>query len=408
MKLWIKILIALVLGTITGLLLGPNANFLKPIGQAFLGLISMIIVLLIFSSMTVGITSIHDPQKLSRIGLKTLFLYSITTMIAIIIGISFAYLFKPGVGLNLPSDEPIVIKESPTLTDIFLSIIPSNPVSAMATGNVLQIIIFSIFLGLAINFSGERGKPFLKVLESLADVMYRLTALVMEFSPIGIFALMAWVAGNFGLSALYPLLKFLLLYYVACFLHIGLVFCSMLKFLARVSPLPFFRGMGDAIMMAFSTCSSSATLPVSLHCTIENLGVSKNIASFMLPLGSTINMNGAALFQGMSAIFIAQSYGIEMTLQKMIILVATATLSSIGAAGIPGTGFIMLGVVFASVGIPSEGLAILAGIDRVREMISTVLNVLGDSVCAVFIAKKEGELDERRYYHEDIISYKEV
>lgn len=408
MKLWLKILIALVLGTITGLLLGPNAEFLKPIGQAFLSLISMIIVLLILSSMTVGITSIHDPQKLGRIGLKTLLLYTITTIIAIVIGISFAYIFQPGVGLNLETAEPIVIKDSPTLKDIFLSIIPSNPILAMAEGNVLQVIVFAIFLGLAINFSGEKGKPFLKVLESLADVMYRLTAIVMEFSPIGIFALMAWVSGNFGLKALYPLLKFVLLYYAACFLHIGLVFCSMLKFLARLSPGPFFKGMGDAIMMAFSTCSSSATLPVSLHCTIENLGVSKNIASFMLPLGSTINMNGAALFQGMSAIFIAQSYGIDISLQNMIILIVTATLSSIGAAGIPGTGFIMLSVVFTSVGIPIEGLALLAGIDRIREMISTVLNVLGDSVCAVYIAKKEGEFDERRYYHEDLIAYKEI
>lgn len=407
MKLWLKIFIALVLGIMTGLILGPNADFLKPIGQAFLSLISMIIVLLILSSMTVGITSIHDPQKLGRIGLKTLFLYSVTTIIAITIGISFAYLFQPGVGLNLQTSEPIAIKESPTLADIFLSIIPSNPILAMAEGNVLQIIVFAIFLGLAINLSGEKGKPLLKVLESLADVMYRLTAIIMELSPIGIFALMGWVAGNFGLSALYPLLKFLFLYYFACALHIVVVFCPMLKFIARLSPVPFFKGMRDAMMMAFSTCSSSATLPLSMHCTIENLGVSKNIASFMLPLGSTINMNGAALFQGMSAIFIAQSYGIEIGLQNMIILIATATLSSIGAAGIPGTGFIMLSVVFSSVGIPIEGLALLAGIDRVREMVSTVLNVIGDSVCAICIAKKEGEFDERRYYHEELIVYQE-
>ena len=171
---------------------------------------------------------------------------------------------------------------------------------------------------------------------------------------------------------------------------------------------PFFRGMSDAIMMAFSTCSSSATLPVSLHCTIQNLGVSKNIASFMLPLGSTINMNGAALFQGMSAIFIAQSYGIDIGLQALVALVVTAVLASIGAAGIPGTGFIMLTVVFSSAGIPLEGLALLAGIDRVREMVSTVLNVLGDSVCAVLVAKQEGELDERCYNHVDLIAYKEV
>jgi DAACS family dicarboxylate/amino acid:cation (Na+ or H+) symporter len=408
MKLWLKILIALILGTITGLILGPSAVYLKPIGQAFLSLISMIIVLLILSSMTVGITSIHDPQKLSRIGLKTLGLYTATTIIAILLGLSFAYLFQPGVGMNLETAEPFVVKDAPSLTDIFLSIIPSNPIFALAEGNVLQIIVFAIFLGLAINFSGEKGKPLLNMLESLAEVMYRLTAIVMEFSPIGVFALMAWVSGNFGLKALYPLLKFLLLYYLACSVHIAVVFCGMLRFLARLPIKPFFKGMGDAIMMAFSTCSSSATLPVSLHCTIQNLGVSKNIASFMLPLGSTINMNGAALFQGMSAIFIAQAYGIEIGLQQVILLVATATLSSIGAAGIPGTGFIMLTVVFTSAGIPIEGLALLAGIDRVREMVSTVLNVLGDSVCAVYIAKKEGELDILRYNHTDVVVYTEA
>lgn len=408
MKLWLKILIAIILGTITGLILGPSAEYLKPIGQAFLSLISMIIVLLILSSMTVGITSIHDPEKLSRIGLKTLFLYTVTTMIAIVIGISFAYLFDPGAGLSLQTVEPIAIKDAPSIKDIFLSIIPSNPILALAEGNVLQIIVFSIFLGLAINFSKEKGRPLLNMLESLAEVMYRLTAIIMEFSPIGVFALMAWVAGNFGLSALIPLLKFLFVYYFACFFHLVVVFGGVLKCLARLKVMPFFRGMGDAMMMAFSTSSSSATLPVSLHCTIQNLGVSKNIASFMLPLGSTINMNGAALFQGMSAIFIGQIYGISIGFETLIMIVVTATLSSIGAAGIPGTGFIMLSVVFSSAGIPIEGLALLAGIDRLREMVSTVMNVLGDSVCAVYVAKQEGEFDERRYYHEDVIVYKEI
>lgn len=408
MKLWVKILIALVFGTVTGLVLGPNAEYLKPIGQAFLSLISMIIVPLILASMTLGITSIHDPQKLSRIGFKTLMLYLGTTLIAIVLGIGFAYLFEPGSGIRLESNHLISVKEVPSLKDLFLAIIPSNPVMSMAKGEVLQVIVFAIFLGLAINFSGERGKPLLKVIESLAEVMYRLTAIVMEFSPIGVFALMAWAAGNFGLTVLTPLLKFLAVYYFACFIHVVFVFCGMLKFMAHVNVLPFFRGMGDAMMMAFSTCSSSATLPVSLHCTIQNLGVSENIANFMLPLGTTINMNGAALFQGMSAIFVAQIYGIDLSFEALVTLVATAVLSTIGAAGIPGTGLIMLTVVFTSAGLPVEGLALLAGIDRIREMISTVLNVIGDAVCAVCVAKKEGELNIRQYNHKDIIVYSEI
>lgn len=408
MKLWAKILIALLLGIGVGALLGPQAEYLKPIGQIFLGLINMIIVLLVLSSMTVGITSIHDPKKLSRVGFKTLMLYLNTTVVAIGLGIGFAYLFKPGQGLTLSATEPIQVQETPSLTEILLSIVPSNPIASLAEGNVLQIIVFSIFLGLAINFAGPRGKPLLAMLESLADVMYRLTALIMEFSPIGVFALMAWVSGTFGVSVLVPLFKFLLIYYFACFLHMSVVFCGILKFLTRLSPWPFFRGMGDAIMIAFSTCSSSATLPVSLHCAQENLGISKNIASFVLPLGSTINMNGAALFQGMSAVFIAQIYGIDLSLQALLTIVVTATLSAIGAAGIPGTGFIMLTIVFSSAGIPIEGLALLAGIDRIREMISTVLNVLGDAVCAVYVAKQEGEFDEKRYYHKDLVAYREI
>jgi len=406
MKLWIKILIAIVLGIFAGSVLGPQANYLKPIGDIFLNLISMIIVLLVLASMTVGITSIHDPQKLGRVGLKTLILYLVTTVISIGLGLLFAKMFHLGSGMGLQVASLSVtshqITETQSIGEILQSIIPSNPIKSLADGNVLQIIVFAIFLGISINFAGEKGKPVLEFLESLADVMYRLTSIIMELSPYGVFAIMAWVAGSFGLAVLIPLLKFLFTYYLACFVHLTVVFGGIL-WLAGLHPLPFFRGMGDAIMVAFSTCSSSATLPVSMHCVQKNLGVSKNITSFVLPLGSTVNMNGAALFQGMSVVFVAHAYGIELELKSLLTIVVTGTLSAIGAAGIPGTGFIMLSVVFSSVGLPIEGLALLAGIDRLREMISTVLNILGDAVCAVYVAKQEGELDERQYNHEDLI-----
>lgn len=402
MKLWLKILIALTLGVMVGLWMGPSAEIFKPVGTLFLNLISMIIVFLVLSSMAVGITSIHDPAKLGRVGFKTLALYLITTLIAIGFGILFGKIFTPGVGLDLKTEKPIELVAPPSLSDMFFSIVPANPVAAMAEGNVMQIILFALFLGIAINFAGEKGKPLKHLLQSLADVMYRLTSIIMEFSPIGIFAIMASVTGSFGVAVLYPLLKFLTVYYFACAVHVLLVFCGILWGLAKLNPLPFFKGMGDAIMVAFSTCSSSATLPVSMHCTEKNLGVSKNITSFVLPLGTTINMNGAALFQGMSAVFVAQAYGIDLSLQALLTLVVTATLSAIGAAGIPGTGFIMLSVVFTSVGLPIEGLALLAGIDRVREMVSTVLNVLGDAVVAVYVAKQEGELDIAQYNHPEL------
>lgn len=403
MKLWLKILIALMLGVVAGIALGPYAIHLKPIGTMFMNLINMIIVLLVLSSMTVGITSIHDPKKLGRVGVKTIFLYLLTTAIAICIGLACAKLFKPGAGLDLPTTTTHIDTNTASIGDILLSIIPSNPIAAMVNGNFVQIIVFALFLGTAINLAGNKGKPLLEFFESLSDVMYRLTAIVMAFSPIGVFAIMAWVAGTFGIGVLIPLFKFLLAYYIACALHVLIVFCGMLKFLARLSPWPFFRGMGDAIMVAFSTCSSSATLPVSMHCVQKNLGISKNIANFVLPLGSTVNMNGAAIFQAMSALFIAQAYNIDLSVQSILTIVLTATLSAIGAAGVPGTGFIMLSVVVSSAGLPIEGLALLAGIDRIREMGSTVLNVLGDAVCAVYVAKLEGEMDVRQYNHKELV-----
>lgn len=404
MQLWVKIIISMVLGILVGLIFGEQATLLKPIGDIFLSLISMIIVPLVLSSMTVGITSIHDPKKLGRVGIKTMLIYFTTTMIAIGLGLLFGNLLQPGSGLNFTATATsVIVEDAPTISEMILSIIPSNPVASLVEGNVLQIIVFALFLGVAINFAGEKGKVLREMLDSLADIMYRMTSIIMEFTPIGVFAIMANVAGTFGLAILLPLAKFLGVYYLACLVHVLVVFCGMIKGMAKLSPIPFFRGMRDAISVAFSTCSSAATLPVSMHCVQHNLGVSKNITSFMLPLGTTINMNGAAIFQGMSALFVAQAYGIELDLKSQLMIVVTATLSTIGAAGIPGTGFIMLTVVFRSVGLPLEGLALLAGVDRLREMVSTVLNILGDAVGAVYVAKVEGELDERQYNHEDLV-----
>jgi Na+/H+-dicarboxylate symporter len=409
MKLWLKILIALALGVITGLLVHegwlPNevASVLQVVGNIFLSMINMLIVPLIFGSMTVGITSIHDPQKLGRVGLKTLLLYFFTTMFAIFLGITFAELLRPGAGVEMSlSEAPLTTISAPDVSHILQSIIPSNPIAAMVNGNMLQIIAFSIFLGISINFAGSKGKPLLQFLESLADVMYRMTSIVMEFSPVGVFAFMTAITASFGVDAIVSLMKFLLVYYGACVAHILIVFCGILSF-SKLNPLPFFRGMGDAIMVAFSTCSSSATLPVSMHCVQKNLGISKNITNFVLPLGASLNMNGAAIFQGMAAVFIAQVFNIELDWKSLLMIVTTATLSTIGAASVPTGSYVMLSVVFASVGLPKEGIAMLLGIDRVREMVSTVLNVLGDAVCAVYIAKQENELDERQYYHHELV-----
>lgn len=408
MKLWVKILIGLFAGVVVGAILGPNAVILKPIGQIFLNLISMIVPLLVLSSMTVGITGIHDPKKLGRIGFRSMAVFLTTTMIAIGFGLFFAKLFAPGEGMLLQSANEIKINTDMTLGKLFMSIVPTNPISALGNSNVLQIILFAGFLGTAINFAGAKGKPLLGIIESLADVMYKMTGLIMELSPIGVFAIMAWVSGTFGLAVFLPLVKFLLAYYTAALVHLVLIFVGMLYFMVRVNPIPFFKGMRDAIVMAFSTCSSSASLQISMHCVQENLGVSKNITRFVMPLGTTVNMNGAAIFQGMSAVFVAQAYGIDLDNTQLLTIVITGTLAAIGAPGVPGAGIIMSSIVFTSVGLPIEGIAILAGIDRLREMVSTVLNILGDAVTAVYIARVEGELDEQRYYQGELVAYQSV
>lgn len=403
MGLWLKILIGMLLGISFGALFGAQAEILKPVGDVFLNLISMIIVPLVLSSIVIGITSIRDPKKLRRMGIKTLGIFLFTTLSAILLGIFVAYIFQPGLNLHMKLPVASASMDSAPLGDIVLALVPQNPVTALVEGNILQIIVFSLFLGAAINLAGERGRPLVEFFESLAEVMYRLTSIVMEFTPIGVFAIMAWVTGSFGITILVPLLKFLAVYYAACFIHIFVVICSMLRFMANVSPWPFFRGMRDAIMVAFTTCSSTATLPISMNCVQMNLGVSRNVASFVMPMGSTVNMNGAALFQGMGAIFVAQVYGLHLGLDSLIAIIVTATFSAIGAAGVPGAGFIMMSYVFSSAGLPLEGVALFISIDRIRDMISTVLNVLGDAMCSVYIARKEGELDERQYYRERVL-----
>lgn len=406
MKLWQKMLLGLGLGIGTGILLGPHAQYLKPVGTVFLGLLNMLVMLLVFSSMTVGVTSIRDIKKLGRVGIKTLVLYIVTTAIAIVFGLVIAKLINPGVGVGLIHDaSEITLNARPSLMDAFMSLVPSNPIASFANGHILQVIVFSIFLGLAIIFAGERGKPLMKGLESLSEVMFSMTGMVMKLAPYGIFAIMAWVSGTFGVGILLPLFKLLMAHYIACMLHLIIVFGGLLYFFAKVRVMPFFKGMADAITLAASTTSSSATLPATIHCVEENLGVSKNIASFVLPLGSTVNMNGTAIFQGIAAVFIAQAYGIELGLMSLLMIVVSATFAAVGCAGIPGGGLVTLSIVLGSVGLPLEGIAIVAGIDRLRDIIGTVTNILGDAVVAVYVAKSENEFDQAKYNSAVYVNY---
>lgn len=398
MKLTTKIFLGLFAGIVVGLMFTGNPQILKtfasPLGTLFLNMIKMIIVPLVFSSLIVGAASIGDVKSLGRIGGKTMLYYLLTTAVAIVIGLGLGALVQPGAGLSIPVGLEAVKQESPKLIDTFLGVIPSNPLKALIDGSMLQIITFAIFIGIGItSIPEEKGKPILVFFESLAEVMYKITEFVMEFAPIGVFGLMAPVVASNGPSVLIPLIKVVGTVYLGCIIHALVVYAPAIKILGKMSPMKFFRGISPAALTAFSTSSSSGTLPITIKATKENFGVSDKIASFVLPLGATINMDGTALYQGVCALFIAQAYGVELTMANIITIVLTATLASIGTAGVPGAGMIMLTLVLTSVGLPLEGIALIAGIDRVLDMARTCINVVGDACGAVVVAQSEGEIE---------------
>jgi len=391
-----KILIALLIGIVVGLFMQgmPDAanNYIKPFGTLFLNLIKLIVVPLVLASLVVGTTGLGDIKKIGRIGGKTLAYYLLTTAFAVIIGLILANVLNVGGGYSIPVDATAEAKEIPKFVDTLLNIIPTNPIKALVDGNMLQIIVFAIMLGASMMAIGEKGDPLKRGFESLAETMYKMTAAIMEFAPYGVFALIVPVVAVNGPGVLLPLLKVILVVYFGCVLHALLVYSSTLKVLGKFSPIEFFKKVSPATMFAFTTASSSSTLPINMKCA-ESMGVPKSISSFVLPLGATINMDGTALYQGVCAFFIAQVYGLDLTIGQQITVVLTATLASIGTAGVPGAGLIMLTMVLQAVGLPLEGLALIAGIDRVLDMARTAINVTGDTACAVVIAASENELN---------------
>ncbi len=394
--LWQKILAGLVLGLIVGLVFGPAAAKVKPIGTAFISGIKMLIVPLVFVSLVSGVTAMRDPAKMGRVGLKTIGLYLCTTAVAITIGLLLGSVLAPGAGVGMEAAKAVAPKAAPSLIDTLLGIIPTNPIAAMSTGNVLQVIVFAILLGLAINLSGEAGVKVRDGFDALAQVMYKLTAIVIWFAPFGVFALMAWTAGTYGLDLLLPLGMVIVAVYAGCLIHAFLVYGGALWAMG-LNPLLFFKGVAEAAAVAFTTTSSSGTLPVTMTCVRKNLGVSQGVSGFVLPLGATINMDGTALYQGVCALFVAQVFGVTLSGGDYVTIILTATLASIGTAGVPGAGLIMLSLVLSTVGLPLEGVAIIAGIDRVLDMARTSLNVVGDAMVATVVAKSEGELSREVY-----------
>ena len=397
LKLSTQILIGLAAGIILGLLLQGAPDFAQkwigPIGTFFLGFIRMIIVPLVLSSLVVGTCGLGDAKKLGRIGGKTILYYLCTTAFAVTIGVILANLSHVGAGINIPTDAKVTAAEIPSAANTILGLIPTNPAKSIVDGNMLQIIVFAIILGGGIMLLKSKSEPLFHFFDSLAEVCYKIIGVIMKFAPIGVFALITPVVAANGPKVLLPLLKVIIVVYIACILHATVVYSSVLKIFANFSPIKFFKGLFPAMALAFTTSSSSGTLPVTMKCAEENLGVPKTISSFVLPLGATINMDGTAIYQGICALFVAQVYGIDLSFAQQVTIILMATLASIGTAGVPSAGLIMLTMVLQSVGLPLEGVALVAGIDRILDMIRTTVNITGDAVCSVIVAASEKSLN---------------
>lgn len=400
LSLSIQILIALVAGIIVGLALQGNPdianNYIRPLGTLFLNMIKLLIVPLVFSSLMVGVANMEDVTKLGRIGGKAFIYFFFTTAVAIVIGLVLGNVLNVGGGFVLPAGDIVYeAKEAPPFITTLINLIPANPLKSVIEGEMLQIIVFALILGGGVLMIGEQGKVVFDFFNAIAEAMYVITGWVMKFAPIGVFGLIVPVIAQNGPEVLLPLLRLIVVVYLACAIHIGVLYTLSVKFLGKMSPSKFYKGAFPAWAMAFTTSSSSGTLPLTMKCAEENLGVSKPVSSFVLPLGATINMDGTAIYQGVCALFIAQVYGIDLDLGQQMTIVLTATLASVGTAGVPGSGMIMLAMVLQGVGLPVEGIALVAGIDRILDMVRTSLNVLGDLTCAIFIENTEKDAIKR-------------
>ena len=401
--LWQRVIAALVLGIITGLVWGADAVAIKWIGDLFIRAIKMLVVPLIFFSLVAGVASIGDIRKLGAVGGRSMLLFLVTGQISVVLGLAMGTLVKPGLGVDASLAGVVTTAAPPqtSVTEMILKMVPENVVQAMATMDVLALIVFSLLLGIGILMAKEDGEPVARIFDSGAIIMQKVTILVMELTPFGVFALMAWVAGTFGFEGLIPLAKLVALNYIGCAIIILVMYSAMIKFIAKLPVIDFFRGMIDAIAVSYSTASSNATLPVTLRCTQRNLGVSPSVSSFVVSLGATINMNGTAMYLGLATLFGAQIFGVDLSWGDYAMIAVTSTLGAVGAAGIPGAGLIMMALVFGSVGVPLETIALVAGVDRIMDMIRTTTNITGDAAVAVTVAAMTGELNRAEMISDD-------
>ena len=391
-NLALQIFIALVLAILTGLLFGKNPAFandyIKPFGTIFLNLLKFIVCPIVLFSILCGMISMKDIKKVGSIGLKTIVYYLLTTAVAIVIGLIMGQLFKGAFPALETTDLVYEAKEATPFMQVLVDVFPSNFLAPLVNANMLQIIVIAILLGFGIILVGDQADDLRNMIEQINLVFMKVMELILKLSPIGVFCLLTPVVAANGAMIVGSLAMVLLCAYISYILHAVIVYSSTVKTLGGMSPLTFFKGMAPAMIFAFSSASSVGTLPLTIECS-EKLGADKEIAAFTLPLGATINMDGTAIYQGVCAIFIAACFGIDLTLAQMATIVVTATLASIGTAGVPGAGMVMLAMVLTSVGLPVEGIALVAGVDRIFDMGRTVLNITGDASCAVIVSNLE-------------------
>ncbi|WP_343105496.1 dicarboxylate/amino acid:cation symporter [Neomoorella humiferrea] len=395
LKLPQKLAIGFILGIVAGLIFqftGWNAKILQPFGDLFIRLIRMVIVPLVVSSLIAGAAGMSDAAKFGRVAVKILVYYFFTTAVAVTLGLIVANIVHPGIGVNL-STTGLKAQEvtPPSMVQTLLNIVPINPIESMAKGDLLPMIFFAIIFGFALSSLGEAGQPVLKFFEIVMNVMIKVTGYVMEYAPFGIFALITVTVGVYGIGVLLPLFKLIIVMYVVALLHILFVYTPFITLIGKMRPGTFFKGVAEPLLVAFTTCSSAAALPLNMR-SVEKLGVPKSISSFSIPLGNTINMDGAAIYLGIAAVFISEVFGIHLSINQQLTIILMAILASVGSVGVPGSALIVMTMVFQSVGLPIEGIGLVAGVDRILDMARTPLNILGDAVGAVVVARSEGEL----------------
>jgi Na+/H+-dicarboxylate symporter len=402
-----KIFIALFLGAITGVILYyvPSCyvrdtvlveGIFYVVGQGFLRLMQMLVVPLVFCSLICGSSAMGDTKTMGKVGMKTLIFYLCTTAIAVSVAISIGLIFKPGLGLDTASiqSEEVTVAESTSFTDTLLNIIPKNPIQGLAEGNMLQIILFALIIGIILTKLGERAEIVSNFFAQFNEIMMEMTNMVMSLAPIGVYCLISRTFAGIGFDGFKPMAKYMLCVLFALLIHCFVVYSGMFLAFTRLNPYKFIRKYLPVMSFAFSTATSNATIPMAIETLEEKMGVSKKISSFTIPLGATINMDGTAIMQGVAVCFAAQAFGIPLTITDYITVIATATLASIGTAGVPSVGLITLSMVFNSVGLPVEGIALIMGIDRILDMARTAVNITGDAMCTTIVAFQDGSLDK--------------